>query len=426
MKSLQVVAAFDWLKEEEIIGTLDYDSIGSGGVFSFEYSREWLRKHPNVYLGMEPRPFPGKQQKNAAEGVFGGFTDSLPDFWGRTLIDIKIMQQLKDEGKEIYKLNDWDYLKESEDNLRTGALRFKDVDTGEFVGSCDKNQVPPNLTIDELYRAAYEVEKSLLSYENPDRRWIERLFKPGSSVGGARPKACVYDGDSLYIAKFPAATDRRNYAKWELFANRIAEDCGIETAKTKIVHINDGKDVFLSRRFDRTPDGRRIHMMSALTFLGMSVKEAGNKVCRYSDISDLITSNGCNVEKSLEELYRRVALNICIGNCDDHLKNHAFLLTKKGWKLSPVYDINPDYARHHALFINNYSDESSLDNLFKAHKDYHIDEDTAYGVIKDVTRSMKYWELVASDCGLEKKEINEFKDRFDFGMQWKFSEGRNL
>ena len=195
----------------------------------------------------------------------------------------------------------------------------------------------------------------------------------------------------------------------------------LHTAKTEIVSLKPGHDIFLSRRFDRTADGKRIHMASALSLLGLTLDNVYDMHHSYSEIADFIIAHGAHIEESLHELYRRVALTICIGNSDDHLKNHSFLLTKKGWVLSPVYDINPSIYRSHCLLIDGQSNESSLDRLYAAHDLYKIDEDTAYEIIKDVTSKMTSWKDIASQCDISDAEMERFADRFADGMSWRYS-----
>ena len=416
MNKLEVIASFDWLKEEETIGVLGYDKLPDHDVYSFEYSRQWIKDHPDIMLGKDLQLFPGKQFSQPGKGIFGCFSDSLPDHWGRVLIELKEMGSLNIKDRLRFKLSDWDYLQGVQDILRIGGLRFKNPDTGKYLNASDLNQVPPVLNVEELYQAARKIEEGELTREGPDRQWVERLFKPGSSVGGARPKACVSDGNDLYIAKFPSTIDRWNEGRWEFFANKMAEQCGICTTETKTIRLSDNHDIFLSKRFDRTSDGQRIHMASALNLLGLTLDDKDHH--GYSEIVDLIVAKGTNVEQSLQELYRRVAFTICIGNADDHLKNHSFLLTRKGWVLSPVYDINPSVFSSHSLRIDGLSNESSLDRLYAAHELYHLDSLTAYNIIKDVTRSMKYWQLTAKDCGISSDELLLFSDRFEEGMSW--------
>lgn len=417
MERLEVIASFEWLVSEETVGYLGYDRLAGEDYYSFEYAKQWRQKHPDILLGTDLLPMSGKQYAESGKGIFGCFADSLPDYWGRLLIELKIKQNLNTKGRPLFNLSDWDYLKGVEDVLCVGGFRFKDMETGTFLNASENDQVPPMISLEKLYEASQEIEEKELAQEEP-ARWIERLFKPGSSVGGARPKACVSDGNDLYIAKFPSTIDAWNVGRWELFANKMAELCHISTACTQLVSLNNGHDIFLSKRFDRTTDGKRIHMASALNLLGLSSETPYEKYHSYSEIADFIVAHGTDIEQSLQELYRRVALSICIGNADDHLKNHSFLLTKKGWKLSPVYDINPSPNHTHCLLIDGLSNESSLDSLFAAHDLYKIGEDTAYAIIMETVHNMKCWEALARDCGLSDKEMSLFSQRFEEGCSF--------
>lgn len=423
MEQLEVIASFDWLEKEEKIGILNYENLRGSDVFSFEFSKVWLQKHPDIILGRDLQPFTGIQYAPTGSGIFGCFADALPDRWGRKLIDLRVHQLQRDDGQIRHRLSDWDYLKGVEDILRIGGFRFKNLQTGQFLNVADIYQVPPILSLDELLEASNEIEKSEYRHVEPEERWVQRLFQPGSSVGGARPKACVTDRGTLYIAKFPSIKDDMNISRWENFAHKMAEECGIRVAETKVVGTKSGNDILLSKRFDRNDDGSRIHMASSLTLLGLSDGAGQQTGNGYLDIVDFIVSHGCNVEKNLEELYKRVAFNIVIGNSDDHFRNHSFLLTKKGWELSPAYDMNPTLNRHQALLIDEHSNEANLDNLYDAHKSYMLDEHTAWSIIKDITRSMKYWDSTARKCGISHKEIDVFSERIEVGLEWKYGTG---
>ena len=422
MEQLEVIASFDWLEKEETIGVLNYENLRGSDVFSFEFSDEWLKNHPDIFLGHDLQQFTGIQYSQSGKGIFGCFADALPDRWGRRLINLRDEMLRRDSGLARRNLSDWDYLKGVEDIQRMGGFRFKNQ-SGSYLNADETYQVPPILSLNKLLEASNEVEKSYSKHEDPEVRWIQRLFRPGSSVGGARPKACVTDRGVLYIAKFPSIKDDIDVSRWEHFAHKMAKECGIKVAETKLIKTDSGHDVLLSRRFDRNDKGRRIHMASSLSLLGLtdgSGQESGNG---YLDIVDFIVSNGCDTNVNLEELYKRVAFNIVIGNSDDHFRNHSFLLTKKGWGLSPAYDMNPTLNRHQSLLIDEYSNEANLDVLFEAHKSYLLDEDTAWGIIKDITRNMKYWESMARDCGINRKEIDVFSERINVGLQWKYGEG---
>lgn len=404
-----------WLPEEIVIGTLAFERVRHTEMYSFEYTDEWL-KTPNSFAIDKDLPLV-KGRMFAQNGIFKCFTDAMPDRWGRNLIEIRNYQISKNRSKH----SSWDYLKGVEDSLRTGGFRFKDQN-GIYTSSSDGKQIPPVVSLNELMEAAREIEKCFRVHSTPDNRWVERLFQPGSSVGGARPKACVKDGDDLYIAKFPSISDDIDKGKWEHFAHRMAAECGISVAETKTVETKNRDSILLSKRFDRDGD-RRIHMASSMSLLGFEDGTDGSSGKGYLDIVEFIVGNCADAEKNLEELYRRVAFGICIGNCDDHFRNHSFLLTEKGWTLSPAYDLNPSLDRHHAILINTETDESDLDILLDSHESYMIDANTAREIVSDVVQKMKYWEKIARDCGLSRLEMKYFSDRFEEGIKYTITSG---
>ncbi|KXU57067.1 type II toxin-antitoxin system HipA family toxin [Prevotella bivia] len=421
MEKLDVIASFDWMDKEEKVGSLGYEYLRGSDVFSFEFDKTWLKRYPKIDFGCDLRPYTGVQYSQGNH-IFGCFSDTLPNRWGRRLIALRA--SLETEGKASHTLSDWDYLKGVEDEMRMGGFRFQDPIDGSFISSTPSYSVPPAIHIDELLQAAKEIEKSEYKHLEPEKKWVQRLFQPGSSMGGARPKACVQSGGQLYLAKFPSINDDINVSQWEHFAHLMAKECGITVAETQVIKAGTGQDILLSKRFDRTEDNKRIHMASSLTVLGLTDGDGQRNGKGYLDIVDFIISGGGNhIEANLEELYKRVAFNICIGNTDDHFRNHAFLLGKDGWELSPVYDMNPTNSMFQALLIDANTNESSLNHLYNAHELYMLDETTARGIIMDVTRNMKYWESMAEDIGLPRREITYFTDRFEQGMEFQYGAG---
>ena len=421
MEKLDVIASFDWMDKEEKVGSLGHEYLRGSDVFSFEFDKTWLKRYPKIDFGCDLCPYTGVQYSQGNH-IFGCFSDTLPDRWGRRLIDLRA--SLETEGKASHTLSDWDYLKGVEDEMRMGGFRFQDPTDGSFISSTSSYSVPPAIHIDELLQAAKEIEKSEYKHLEPEKKWVQRLFQPGSSMGGARPKACVQSGGQLYLAKFPSINDDINVSQWEHFAHLMAKECGITVAETQVIKAGTGQDILLSKRFDRTEDNKRIHMASSLTVLGLTDGDGQRNGKGYLDIVDFIISGGGNhIEANLEELYKRVAFNICIGNTDDHFRNHAFLLGKDGWELSPAYDMNPTNSMFQALLIDANTNESSLNHLYNAHELYMLDETTARGIIMDVTRNMKYWESMAEDIGLPRREITYFTDRFEQGMEFQYGAG---
>lgn len=403
METIYVLAG--WLPEEVVIGTLAFEKVRHTEMYSFEYTEEWL-KTPNSFAIDNDLPLV-KGRMFAQNGIFKCFTDAMPDRWGRNLIEIRNYQISKNRSK----LSSWDYLKSVEDSLRTGGFRFEDASF----------KVPSFLDLQKMCEFSKVVEKackSSFSMQPID----DSFLKAASAVGGARPKACVKDGDDLYIAKFPSISDDINKGKWEDFAHRMAAECGISVAETKTVETKNRDSILLSKRFDRDGD-RRIHMASSMSLLGFEDGTDGSSGKGYLDIVEFIVSNCVDAEKNLEELYRRVAFGICIGNCDDHFRNHSFLLTEKGWTLSPAYDLNPSFERHHAILINEDTDESDLDILLDSHESYMIDKKTAVSIVSDVVRSMRNWEKTARQCGLSRSEMKYFSNRFAEGVKCSLGNG---
>lgn len=418
MEKLDVIASFDWMDKEEKVGTLGHENLRGSDVFSFEFDESWLKYYPKIDLGRDLRPYTGVQYSQGSH-IFSCFSDTLPDRWGRRLLDLRA--SMETEGKAIHALSDWDYLKGVEDELRMGGFRFQNPDSGAFISCSPGYSVPPAIHIDELLQAAKEIEKSEYHHLEPEKKWVQRLFQPGSSMGGARPKACVQSGGQLYLAKFPSINDDINVSRWEHFAHLMAKECGITVAETKVIKAGTGQDVLLSKRFDRTEDNKRIHMASSLTLLGLTDGDGQRTGKGYLDIVDFIISGGgSHIEVNLEELYKRVAFNICIGNTDDHFRNHAFLLGKEGWELSPAYDMNPTNSMFQALLIDAKTNDSSLNRLYNAHEHYMLDDTTARGIIMDVTMNMKHWENMAEDIGLPRREITYFTNRFEQGMEFQY------
>jgi serine/threonine-protein kinase HipA len=275
--------------------------------------------------------------------------------------------------------------------------------------------VPPLTSIKELTIAAQEYEKSDEANELPEEKWIRQLAHPGTSLGGARPKANVVDEkEHLWIAKFPSRKDVYDIALWEHLCHMLAKEAGINVAETNLIPAgNDGYHALLSKRFDRTDDGKRIHFASAMTMTGLTDGDNHETGHGYLDIVDFIIKGCCDVDENLSELYRRVAFNICVGNSDDHFRNHGFLLTKKGWTLSPAYDLNPTDSMTQSLLIDNDSNESSLKRLLSACDDYYISSETAERILSEVATAISRWEIIAKKLQISDTEANRFAWRFD-------------
>lgn len=414
MKKLYVFADFDWLKEVELIGELGYESLRGTDSYSFTFNNEWLRKHGELFLSDDLNNYPGQQYSLPEKDIYGCFSDALPDRWGRTLLLRREQIVAVEEKRPVRRLSSFDFLTGIDDFSRMGGYRFKEIPDGEFINVSESLKIPPLTDIWGLIAASAEIEKSEEKNILPDRKWIAQLVHPGTSLGGARPKANVIDTDkTLYVAKFPSRKDDYDVGIWEHFSHQLAIKSGISAAKTEVMANGGEYHTLLSQRFDRTQEGRRIHFASAMTLLGLSDGDNATSGHGYLDIVDFIIQNCTDVEKNLQELYRRVAFNICIGNSDDHFRNHGFLLTAKGWILSPAYDMNPTLNEYQSLLISSTSNKADLGILLDACEEYMLNRNTAEKIVSEVVEAVKGWRELAVRLGLSKREMDIFSGVLD-------------
>lgn len=414
MKKLYVYADFDWLKEVELIGELGYESLRGSDSYSFIFNGDWLKKHGDLFLSDDLNNYPGQQYTQPDKDIFGCFSDALPDRWGRTLLLRREQITASEENRPARRLSSFDFLMGIDDFSRMGGFRFKENKEGDFINVNESLKIPPLTDIRELSAASAEIEKSEEENILPDRKWIAQLVQPGSSLGGARPKASVVDTDkTLFVAKFPSRKDDYDAGLWEHFCHLLAKKAGLNAAETKVLATGEKYHTLLSRRFDRTPDGKRIHFASAMTLLGLSDGDNAASGHGYLDIVDFIIQNCTNVKDNLQELYRRVAFNISIGNSDDHFRNHGFLLTAKGWRLSPAYDMNPTLNEYQSLLISSTSNRADLNILLEASEDYMLNHKIAERIISEVVGAVEGWRELAVRLGASKREMDMFAGVLD-------------
>lgn len=413
MQKLFVYADFDWLDKPLLIGVLSCDSVRGNEIYGFSFDNEWLAKYGDVFLSDDLQNYTGTQYTRSERDIFACFSDALPDRWGRVLLNRREQIAAADEKRTVRRLTSFDYLMGVDDTSRMGGFRFADTRAGKFINFESSLRVPPLANVRELMHAAHEIEASEEKHLLPSKKWLAQLLHPGTSLGGARPKASVIDEDgSQTVAKFPSRKDDYDVVQWEHFCHVMGRKAGLNVAETRTID-GDKYHILLSKRFDRTTDGKRIHFASALTLLGLTDGDNESTGYGYTDIVDFIVQHGCNVEQNLEELYRRVAFYIIVGNSDDHFRNHGFLLTRKGWELSPAYDINPTLSGSQSLLINRNTSESNIDILLESAGDYMLSSAKAQGIINNVRDAMKSWRNEARKQGLPQRDIDMFAPRFD-------------
>ena len=414
MKTLYVYADFDWLTEPMLVGELGYESLRGSDSYAFKFDNDWLRQYGSLFLSADINNYPGQQYTQPGRDIFGCFSDALPDRWGRLLLNRREQILAAEERRPIRRLSSFDYLIGIDDFSRMGGFRFKTIPDGEFI-NCDSHlRIPPLADLRSLVAASMEIEKSEEQNRLPEMKWIQQLVHPGSSLGGARPKAGVRGTDGcLYVAKFPSRNDDYDVSLWEHLSHLLAKKAGVNAAETSVISTGEKYHALLSKRFDRTADRRRIHFASAMTLLGLTDGSNAQTGNGYLDIVDFILQNCCDVENNLRQLYRRVAFNIAIGNTDDHFRNHGFLLTPKGWTLSPAYDMNPTTNEYQSLLINSSTNKSDLNLLLGSSEEYMIGKDEATKIIGEVTNAIKGWRRMAASLGIAKREMELLEQILD-------------
>ena len=394
----------DWIGMEEpkCIGILSAQQAKSKEAFSFEYDTNWLKTGQLFLLDPDISLFSGPQYPYRKEN-FGIFLDSIPDTWGRTLMKRKAAQEAKANQLKTLTLYDIDFLLGVYDGSRMGALRFKKDPEGEFLDNNQNASTPPWSSVRELQYAAESIEDDKDNDEI--RKWLSILIAPGSSLGGARPKANILDLDnSLWIAKFPSKSDTIDKAAWEYLAYKIALQAGIEMATSRIEKINGNYHTFFTKRFDRDQN-KRIHFASAMTMTGKNEETIKDNLPSYLEIAEFISNYGINVESNLHQLWRRIIFNIAISNTDDHLRNHGFILTNEGWILSPAYDLNPSIEKD-GLSLNIDMNNNALDfELARSVGEYfRLNDEQMKQILQEVNQAVSNWKEVANSIGIPRSE----------------------
>jgi serine/threonine-protein kinase HipA len=393
-----------WLgmPEPKCIGILTAQQAKGRKAFSFTYDQTWLKSNEQFLLDPDIVWYTGTQYPNEKDN-FGIFLDSMPDTWGRTLMKRRAALVAKEKGVAATTLYDIDFLLGVFDESRMGALRFKLSKEGVFLDDNNNFPTPPWTSIRELQQAVFVLESD--KEQTDIKKWLAILMAPGSSLGGARPKANVLDEKgNLWIAKFPSKNDTINKAAWEFLAYKIAKNCGVEMAESSIEKIAGKHHTFFTKRFDRKKK-ERIHFASSMTMTGNNEDTLKTKQVSYLDVAEFIQFNCFDIKADLSELWKRIVFNIAISNTDDHLRNHGFILTAKGWKLSPAYDLNPSIDKD-GLAINIDADDNALDyELAKSvGKYFQLNEIEMNVIIKKIQKAVSKWQDIATEIGISRTE----------------------
>jgi serine/threonine-protein kinase HipA len=406
VRNIYVYAHWVGMKEPVMMGELKAEFVRGKEIFSFSYAEGWLKSRYSQILDPELLFYSGSQYAGDEKSNFGVFLDSSPDRWGRTLMKRREAAIARNEGRTERTLRESDYLLGVFDGHRMGALRFKEDPYGPFINNNETFASPPMTSIRELEQISLRLEEDDFTDDPEYFKWLTMLVNPGSSLGGARPKASVIDDKkNLWIAKFPSKTDIKDIGGWEMVTNELARNAGLNVAVSKIQKVSNNCYTFLTKRFDRTNSGERIHYASAMTMLGYKDGDSFREGVSYLEIVDFLTNNGANINSDLKELWSRIVFNIFVSNTDDHLRNHGFILTDKGWILSPAFDINPNEDGE-GLSLNIDLDDNSLalDLPLEVVEYFRLDKDAGLKIIDRIRKAVSDWRRIAVKYQLPKSE----------------------
>lgn len=376
---------------------------------SFKYDESWLKNPENFELEPYLPLTEGTFHTDTKKSIFSSFSDCSPDSWGRLLIKQNEEKRAEKEKRARRQLNQIDYLLAVYDFSRHGALRFKQTPDGDFLSAKDNKAIPPLVELPKLLTASEKVLDDDASYND-----IRELLAPGSSLGGARPKASVIDKTgNLCIAKFPKKDDNNNNVLWEAVALTLAEKAGLNVQRWELTTAL-GKAVLLLKRFDRTGGGQRIPFLSAMTMLNANDGESNEY--SYLDLAEIIRTKGVNVTNDMKELWHRMLFSVLISNTDDHLRNHGFLRTDAtGWQLSPLYDVNPssDRTGNLQLNIDENSSTASVELVMSVAEYFRLNKAEAEKIFNQTRSAVAEWRDVAKALGIGAGEISRMAAAFE-------------
>lgn len=411
-RTIEVWADWEGLGGPVLMGRLSATPARGREVFSFEYDRAWLQGGQSLQLDPGLGLFQGPQYPAAKRPNFGLFLDSSPDRWGRVLMDRREAQVARLEGRPPQRLLESDYLLGVHDGHRMGALRFRT--DGAFLHDNVRWAAPPWASIGALEHASLQLERDDAEQLPSYGTWLQMLVAPGSSLGGARPKASVVDEQGrLWLAKFPSRRDGVDVGAWESVVHELAGAAGVATPRARLQRYGSRHRTFLSRRFDRTAEGGRLHFASAMTLLERSEGDDAAAGASYLELVELLVQRGARTSQDLEQLWRRIALSVCVSNSDDHLRNHGFVLTPEGWTLAPAYDMNPEpNAEGLRLNISETDNAQHPDLLLEVAPWFRLAPKRAKEILGEVSGAVRGWRKAAQARGIPRSEQDSLARAF--------------
>ena len=392
------------------MGVLHATAVRGKEVFSFDYDPSWLENPAARGLDPELQLLTGPQY--ASRINFGVFLDSTPDRWGRVLMQRREVVRARREKRSVRTLLESDYLLGVHDSQRPGALRFR-MD-GAFLDDDNGMAAPPWTELANLEHASLALENADNAKRSDAERWLELLIAPGSSLGGARPKASVLDSKGqLWIAKFPSTRDEHDVGAWQHVLHRLGARAGLSVAESRVEQFRSTQHTFLTRRFDRAPTGERIHYCSALTLVGRKDGDDAEAGASYLELAEILARAGADPRRDANELWSRILFHVLVRNTDDHLRNHGFLLTPTGWTLSPAFDLNPNPAGAGlALNIDEADNSLSLELVRSVAKHFLVKDDDVAPRIERMCAVVARWKAEAKTLGISRDEQERMAPAF--------------
>ena len=412
-KDILVYADWREIKGPTLIGTLSSQVARGHEIFSFEYNKDWIGSKFSILLDPELQLYSGPQYPSHGKVNFGVFTDSSPDRWGKVLMQRREEITARQKDRKPNPLFESDFLLGVFDQFRMGGLRFKLDTAGEFLDNQKDYSAPPFIRLRELEAASLRLEDTAKLEEGELNESIKLLLAPGASLGGARPKASVLDVDgNLWIAKFPSRQDDVDVGGWEAVVNELAKKAGIDVAEGYPRKYTNRYHTYHTKRFDRAGE-KRIHFASAMTLMGLTDGSSAKEGISYLQLAECLVKNGAKVNDDLKELWTRIVFNVCVSNTDDHLRNHGFILTSKGWILSPAYDMNPVInATGLHLNITEFDNALDLELAREVAPKFRLSTSDSEKIIADVLASVGEWDKVAKNVGLNRTDILNMESAF--------------
>jgi len=403
-EQVDVVLDADFLGEPCRVGTLFHASAHGRATFSFAYDRAWLDRPDAFAIDPDLQLHASESYPSDSAGVFRIFLDSAPDRWGRALLDRREILRAREERRKPRGLLEWDYLLGVHDSCRIGALRFQREPGAPFLDNDNRLAAPPLASLRALQAASLALEAPDAA-DRPDfSRWLMALLAPGSSLGGARPKANFTDPDrALWIAKFPSREDRRDIGAWEMLVHDLAQAAGVVVPPAQLLALSAPYRTFGTKRFDRTPAGRRRFFVSAMTLLGRTDGQGGS----YLELAEFLSTRGSARHRAgdLRQLWTRVVFNVLVSNTDDHLRNHGFILENDGWRLAPAFDVNANIERSaHMLAIDTRDTTPDVGLALETAPYYELQKAEAEKILRRARNVVRTWPERARTLRLPREE----------------------